>query len=165
MWAWRILQVLIHCGLVMHYGVWDPSQHWWFGVGGFSKVVATFNHVGGSFYLFMATTEGVWIIPSFRIWDYVLYVEHISCVITNCRQYQWTIPSLFSIVFGALLEENITRKLLLLSLDLFIKILLFQVTFLISFSSAISSNVFRFVCYCSMWLCFSQEVVKYLESL
>ena len=34
------------------------------GVGGFSKVVATFNHVGGSFNLFMATREDVWIIPS-----------------------------------------------------------------------------------------------------
>ena len=28
----------------------------WVGVGGFSKVVAIFNHVGGSFNLFMATT-------------------------------------------------------------------------------------------------------------
>ena len=27
----------------------------WVGVGGFSKVVATFSHVGGSFNLFMAT--------------------------------------------------------------------------------------------------------------
>ena len=51
---------------------------------GFSKVVATFNHVGGSFNIFMATTRDVWIIPSFPIWDYVLHVEHISCVITNC---------------------------------------------------------------------------------
>ena len=33
--------------------------------GGGSKVVATFNHVGGSFNLFMATTGDVWIIPSF----------------------------------------------------------------------------------------------------
>ena len=33
--------------------------------GGFSKVVATFNHVGGSFNLFMATTGDDWIIPSF----------------------------------------------------------------------------------------------------
>ena len=30
----------------------------WVGVGGFSKVVATFNRVGGSFSLFMATTRG-----------------------------------------------------------------------------------------------------------
>ena len=65
----------------------------WVGVGGFSKVVATFNHVGGSFNLFMATTRDVWIIPSFRIWDYVLHVVHISCVITNSGQHQWVIPS------------------------------------------------------------------------
>ena len=37
----------------------------WVGVGFFSKVVATFNHVGGSLNLFMATTGDVWIIPSF----------------------------------------------------------------------------------------------------
>ena len=36
-----------------------------------------------------------------------------------------------------MLEENTTRKLLPLSLDLFLKILLFQVTFLILFSIAI----------------------------
>ena len=44
------------------------------GFGGFSKVVATFNHMLGSFNLFMATTENVWIIPSFQIWGYVLNV-------------------------------------------------------------------------------------------
>ena len=38
--------------------------------------------------------------------------------------------------------ENITRKLLSLSLDLFFKILLFQVTFLIFFSTAIFSPYF-----------------------
>ena len=37
----------------------------WLGVGVFSKVVATFNHVGGSFNLFMATTGDVWIITFF----------------------------------------------------------------------------------------------------
>ena len=37
------------------------------GDGEFSKVVATFNHVGGSFDLFMATTGNVWKIPSFQI--------------------------------------------------------------------------------------------------
>ena len=69
----------------------------WVGVGGFSKVVATFNHVGGSFNLFLATTGDVWIIPSFRIWDWVLHIEHVSCVITNCGQHQWVIPSPLSI--------------------------------------------------------------------
>ena len=66
-------------------------------VGGFfflSKVVATLNDVGRSFNLFMATTGDVWIIPSFRIWDYVLHVEHISCVIMNCGQHERAIPSL-----------------------------------------------------------------------
>ena len=38
------------------------------------------------------TTRDVWIIPSFRIWDYVLHVEHVSCVVTNCGQHQWVIP-------------------------------------------------------------------------
>ena len=32
------------------------GQYWWVGVGVFSNVVATFNHVGGFFNLFMATT-------------------------------------------------------------------------------------------------------------
>ena len=67
------------------------------GVGGCSKVVATFCHVGGSFNLFMATTGDVWIISSFWIWDYVLHVEHVSCVITNCDQHQWVIPSPLSL--------------------------------------------------------------------
>ena len=34
------------------------------GGGGFPKLVATFNYVGGSFNLLMATTGYVWIIPS-----------------------------------------------------------------------------------------------------
>ena len=36
----------------------------WVGVGGFSKVVATFNHVGGSFNLLLPPPGDVWIIPS-----------------------------------------------------------------------------------------------------
>ena len=112
---------------------------------GFSKVVATFNHVGGSFNLFMAATRDVWIIPSFRIWDYVLHVEHISYVITNCGQHQWVIPSPLAIALQALLEENNTRRLLSLSLDLFFKILLFQVAFLIFFSVAVFSPYFLLV--------------------
>ena len=65
----------------------------WVGVGGLSEVVATFNHVGRSFNLFMATGD-VWIIPSCQIWDYVLHVEHVSCVVINCGKQQWVIPSL-----------------------------------------------------------------------
>ena len=69
----------------------------WVGGGGFSKVMDTFSHVGWSFNLFMATARDVWIIPSFRIWDYVLHVEYVSCVIMNCDQHQWVIPSPLSI--------------------------------------------------------------------
>ena len=70
----------------------NPSGLLWVEAGRFSKVVI-FNHVGGSFNLFMATTGDVWIIPSFRIWDHVLHVEHVSCVITNCGQHWWVILS------------------------------------------------------------------------
>ena len=58
------------------------------GGGGFSKVVANFNHVDESFNIFMATTGDVWIIPSFWISGYVPHAEHISCVVTNCGQHQ-----------------------------------------------------------------------------
>ena len=99
----------------------------------------------GSIRSLMATTGGAWIIPSFQIWGYVLYVEHISCVIMNCGQHQWAILSLFSIALEDLLEENITKKLLSLSLDLFFKFLLFLVTFLIFFSIAVLSPYFLLV--------------------
>ena len=88
---WIIFQK--HCGL---------DYHGWVGVGGFSKVVATFSHVGGSFNLFMATTRDVWIIPSFLIWSYVLHVEHVSCVIVNCGQYQWSVSHPFSFLNSSL---------------------------------------------------------------
>ena len=72
---------------------WRGAQGW----RSISWVVAFFSHVGGSFNLLMTVTGDVWIIPSIRIWGYLLHVEHISCVITNCGQHQWAIPSLFSI--------------------------------------------------------------------
>ena len=90
----------------LYLGAQLTISHYWFcfvppvgaqGWRSISWVVATFKHVGGSFNLSMAATGDVWIIPSFRIWDYVLLVGHISCVITNCGQLQWAIPSLFSI--------------------------------------------------------------------
>ena len=88
-----------------------PWNYKWMGVGGFSKVVATFNYVEGSVTIFMATAGDVWIIPSFRIWGYVLHVEHISCLITNCGQHQWAIPSLFFIALWVLLEEKYYQKI------------------------------------------------------
>ena len=65
---------------------------------GASKVVATFNHVGGSFNLFMVTTGDVWIIPSFRICYYVLHVVCADCWARfMCGQHQCVIPSPLSI--------------------------------------------------------------------
>ena len=93
----------------------SPHHHWvvaevhWRGAQGWRSifwVVATFNHVGRAFNLSMAATGDIWIIPSFRIWGYVLHVEHISCVITNCDQLQWAIPSLFSIALGLAGEKH-----------------------------------------------------------
>ena len=154
------------CGKIMwEILLWNTARdRLWVGVGRFSKVVATFNHVGGSFNLFMATTGDVWIIPSFRIWDYVLHVEQVSCVITNCGQHQWVIPFL-SIALLALLEENAGRKLLSLSLVLFFKILLFQIAFLIFFSITVFSPNFLLVGLLlqSVDLFQSRELVKYLE--
>ena len=77
---------------------WRGAQGW----RSISWVVATFNHVGGSFNLSMAATGDVWIIPSFRIWGYVLHVEHISCVIMNCGQLQWAIHDPFSFLNSSL---------------------------------------------------------------
>ena len=47
----------------------------------------------GSFKVVVTTIRNVWIIPSFRIWSYVLHVYHISCAITNCGQCQGVVPS------------------------------------------------------------------------
>ena len=93
------------------------------GVGGFSKVVGTLGHVHGSFNRFMATTGDFWIIPSFQIWGYVLHVEHVSCVITNCCQHQWVIPSPLNSYLGLTEEiyyEKITVPILRLILKKFI---------------------------------------------
>ena len=76
-----------------------------------SKVVVTINHVDRSFNLFNNITRNVGVIPSFRTLDYMLYVGHISCGITNCGQHQWVNTSPLSIALYALLEENITTKM------------------------------------------------------
>ena len=93
---------------------WQPfpsASKWWpfpwaamFGGGGHL-------HQPCGWVLLSATTGVVWIIPSFLIWGYVLHVEYISCVITNCGHHQWVIPSLFTIALEALMEEIIARKL------------------------------------------------------
>ena len=73
----QILHFFItHCGLVMPYGAMDYGQY---------------------YYYFWWDLGDVRIIPSFWNWGYVLHVEHVSCVIMNCGQHLWAIPSLFSI--------------------------------------------------------------------
>ena len=99
--------------------------------------------INASTCLFMATTGDVWIIQSFQIWGHVLHVEHMACVITNCGQHQWVILFPLSIALWSLQEENTTGNLLSPSLDLFFKILLFQITFLIFFSFLIFSLYFH----------------------
>ena len=94
---WRIIHFIYIYIYIYMYIDFLNNVCLWVEVGGFSKVVATFSHVGGSFNLFMATTGDVWIIPSFfLIWDYVLHVEHLSCVITNCGQHHHPFTSLIS---------------------------------------------------------------------
>ena len=52
------------CFVVVVVGGWVVGGGgWWC----FAKVEGTFNHVDGSFNLFMATTGDVWIIPSFHV--------------------------------------------------------------------------------------------------
>ena len=76
------------------------------GVGGFCKVVSTFNLVGRSFNLFMATTGDVWIIPSFQIWDYVLHVELISSIITDISESSLLSKYVFRLCWRKTLPEN-----------------------------------------------------------
>ena len=141
------------------------SSFKWMGAGFFSNVVATFNHVGVSFNLFMATTGDVWIIPSFWIWDYVLHVEYVSCVITNCGQYQWVIPSpqkLFKLCWRKTLPKNYYPYLKTYSSNFHYSRLLSLYPFLwLSFLL----TFFRLVCYYSLRLYGSRELVKFLESL
>ena len=63
-----------------------------------------------------------------------------------------------------MLEENTTRKLIVLSLDLFFKMLLFQVAFFIFFSIAIFSPYFLLVGLLLQYVTIifkSMELVKY----
>ena len=86
------------------------------------------------------TTRDVWITPSFQIWGYVLHIDHVICVITNCDQHQWIIPSPLSIAVAAHYQ-----KIIISIFRLIFKILLFQDAFLISFSVAIFSSHFLLV--------------------
>ena len=56
--------------------------------------------------------------PTFSNLGYVLHVEHISCVITNCGQQQWVTPSLS--IAGGKYYQKITVPIFRLILQFFI---------------------------------------------
>ena len=99
----------------------------WVGVGGFSNLVTTFNHVGGSFNLFVATTGDVRLIPTFS--NFGLYAACWANFM--CHHELWPTP----------VSHPFSSRLLSLY----------------SFLSLCSLlTFFWLVCFCSMWLCFSQ---------
>ena len=99
-------------------------------------------HISWSFIYLSSTTVDVWMIPSFQMWGYMLHVEHISCVITNCGQHQGVIPSPFSIALKPGWRKTLLENYFPIFFYLFCNILLFQVTFLICFFIAIFSPYF-----------------------
>ena len=106
------------------------------GLGGFSKMVITFNHVGGSLNISMDTTGDVLMIPSFRIWV-------ICCMLsTFCVSSQ--------------IVANLSESSLLFSQYIF-RLCYSRLLSLYSFLSlSFLFTFFILVCYCSMWLFFSQ---------
>ena len=125
----------------------------WVGVGGFSKVLATFNHVGGSFKL-------LW--PPPGCLNNAIFSGLGLCAACwarfMCHHELWptSVSDPFSSINTSLGYAG--GKLPCLSLDLFFKILLFQVTFLIFFSIAIfspylllESKLWPVDCGLSMW--------------
>ena len=108
------------------------------GWGVYFSVMTTYNHVGRSFSILglSVTRRDVWIIPYFRILDYVLHVEHVLSVIrimANSIE-----SSLFISRIFCLDGRKHCQKTLSMSLDLSSKVLLFPVTFLIFWAILIS---------------------------
>ena len=59
-------------------------------------------------------------------WGYLLHVEHMSCVITNCVRHQWIIPSFLNASLGltGMRIKCYQKIIILIFRDLFFKILL-----------------------------------------
>ena len=91
-WYLFFLKLIVACRLCVIY-----VREVWVGVGAFLRWWPPSTTWAGPLIYLWPPPGDDWIIPSFRIWDYVLHVEHISCVITNCGQHQWVIPSPLSI--------------------------------------------------------------------
>ena len=63
----------------VYFALWLSNLCGW-SLGAFFKVVATLNHVGKSFNLYMVTTWDVWIIPSFsNLGLYAAFWAHFMC--------------------------------------------------------------------------------------
>ena len=116
---------------------WRGAQGWRF----ISWLAATSNHLGGSFNLLMAATGCLNnpIFSNLGLW--AACWAHFMCY---HKLWPTSVSHPFSFLNSSLglTGENITRKLLSLSLDLFFKILLLQVAFLIFFSTTIFSPYF-----------------------
>ena len=120
----------------------------WVGVVGFSKVVAAFNHVGGSFNLFMATTGEIWIIQSFWIGYYVLRVENVSSpIVANISESSFLLsPYILRLCWRKTLPENYYPYLLTCSSFFFYSRLLSWCLVSLFFSFTLFWLVFIAVC-------------------
>ena len=125
------------------------SEMLWVGVGGFSKVVATFNHVGGSL---------IFLWPPPECLNNPIFSNLGLCAVCwahfMCHHELW--PTLLGHPFSFLNSSwGLTgRKHYQKITTTIFKILLFQVTFLVLFS-VFFLTFFWLVCYCRMWLYFS----------
>ena len=113
----------------------------------------TFNHLGGSCNLFMATTGDVWIIPSFLIWQlfaacWAQFMCHHDLWPTSGSHPFSSLNSSLGYA-GGYYYPKITIPIFRLILEKFafpgcFSYCLFYLSLFLTF--------FRLVCYCSMWL-------------
>ena len=115
-------------------------------IGGFSKVVAIFNHVSGSFNIFMATTGDVWI--TLRIFSNLGLCAacwaHFMC---HHKFWPTSVSHPFSSLNSSLgyARGKHCRKITIPIFKLVLQNLLFQVVYFILFSIAIFSPYFLLV--------------------
>ena len=123
---------------------------------GFSKAVATFNHVGGSFNLFMATTGDVSIIPFSNLALCAVCSAHFRC---HHELWPTSVSHPFSSLSSSLCFaggkrcQKFTIPIFRLVLRYFAIPCYFPYSIFCRYFFLI---FFRLVCHCSMWLYFSQ---------
>ena len=99
----------------------------WVGGGVFSKAVVSLNHVGGSSNLCKYHHQEC--LNNSMFSNLGLCAACWTCFMCHHELWPTWVSHPFSIATEVLLEENITRKLLSLSLDMFFKILFSQVPY------------------------------------